>query len=666
VTSPPIRRPRPASGRDPSRGRRLPVGAEVVRGGVHFRVWAPERRRVRVRLEDEAGAALEEHALACEPGGYHAVLVAGVDDGARYRLLLDDDSQPYPDPASRRQPDGPHGASMVVDPSRYRWRDAGWPGPTRGGQVLYELHVGTFTREGTWRAAARQLAELAALGVTIVEMMPVAEFPGRFGWGYDGVDLFAPTRLYGTPDDLRSFVDEAHQVGLGVILDVVYNHFGPDGNYLSKFSAHYTSTRHTTEWGDPLNFDGEHCAAVREFVVANAGYWIDEFHLDGLRIDATQAVHDDSPTHVLAEIGHRVREAARGRGTVLVGENEPQHARLVRPVAEGGLGLDMLWNDDWHHSAVVALTGRDEAYYSPHKGAPQEFVSAAKYGFLYQGQTYFWQRRRRGTPTVGLEPSQFVTFIENHDQLANSTLGRRCHELASPGRFRAVTALLLLGPQTPMLFQGQEFAAASPFFYFADHGPELAGKVAEGRRQFLMQFASTATPEVRPLLPEPHDPATFERCKLDFADRARHAATYALHRDLLRLRREDVCFARQEPGYVDGAVLGDAAFVLRFFGDAGDDRLLVVNLGRQLHLPSAPEPLLAPPLGMRWRAIFSTEDPRYGGLGTPPLDTTEAGWQLPAESAVALAPEPAPPDDQRRGADRRAPIDRRAHPTAFA
>jgi maltooligosyltrehalose trehalohydrolase len=654
------------------RHRRLPVGAELGADGVHLRVWAPARRRVRVRLEGGDGGETAVHALRAEADGDFAALVPEAREGTRYRFLLDDDPQPYPDPASRWQPEGPFGPSAVVDPSRYAWRDAEWRGVSRDGQVLYELHVGTFTREGTWAAAAAQLAELARLGVTVVELLPVADFPGRFGWGYDGVNLFAPTRLYGTPDDFRRFVDEAHRVGVGVILDVVYNHFGPSGNFHDRFSPHYTTTRHETEWGEPLDFDGEHSAPVRELVVSNAGYWIDEFHLDGLRLDATQAIFDESPTHVLVEIGRRVREAARGRGTLIVNENEPQHARLVRPAAEGGHGLDMVWNDDWHHSAVVAMTGRDEAYYAPYRGSAQELVSAAKHGFLYQGQTYYWQRRRRGTPTRGLAPAQFVHFLQNHDQVANSTLGRRCHELAAPGRFRALTAVLLLGPQTPMLFQGQEFAASAPFHYFADHEPALAERVAEGRREFMAQFASTATPEVRALVPAPHDPATFAQCKLDLAERERHAAVYALHRDLLRLRREDATFARPRPG-VDGAVLAPWAFVLRFFGggadgaehgDGGGDRLLVVNLGRQLHRPSAPEPLLAPPEGMRWRTVLSTEDPRYGGFGTPPVDSTEAGWQLPAESAVVLAPEPAG-EDRREGVDRRGRPDRRGLPTTF-
>src|SRR5262249_2213006 len=283
------------------------------------------------------------------------------------------------------------------------------------------------------------------------------------------------------------------------------------------------------------------------------------YHFDGLRLDATQSIHDSSADHILAAVARRVREAARGRATLLVAENEPQHTRLVRPPAQGGYGLDALWDGDLHHRAVVALTGRNEAYYSDYLGTPQEFLSAVKWGYLYQGQRYKWQKQRRGTPAFGLNPAAFVNFIQNHDQVANSVRGQRCGQLTSPGRLRAMTALMLLAPGTPMLFQGQEFAASSPFTYFADHDPELAKLVCQGRAEFLAQFPSLAQPEVQACLPDPADPKTFEACKLDFAERERHAEAYALHRDLLRLRREEPAFRAQRPGGVDGAVLGPHA-----------------------------------------------------------------------------------------------------------
>ena len=505
--------------------RRLPVGAELQGGGVHFRVWAPNHRRVEVVLE--SGPAAGEHRLSAEEGGYFSATVAGAEGGDRYRFRLGGGENLYPDPASRFQPEGPHGPSQVVDAAAFGWTDSDWRGVSLLGQVLYDMHVGTFTREGTWAAAARELPELAEAGITVVEVMPVADFAGRFGWGYDGVNLFAPTRLYGTPDDFRAFVDAAHRNGLGVILDVVYNHLGPDGNYLPQFGP-YLTDRHKNEWGDDINFDGPDAGPVREFFVSNAGYWVSEFHLDGLRIDATQAIVDDSPRHVLVEIGERVRAAARGRETIIVNENEPQLAKLVRPVAKGGYGLDGLWNDDFHHSAMVALTGRNEAYYSDHLGSPQEFVSAAKYGYLFQGQRYSWQEKRRGSPAFDLAPWQFVNFTQNHDQVANSGRGLRCQHLSSPGRYRAMTALLLLMPGTPMLFQGQEFAADAPFHYFADHNPELAKAVRNGRTEFMTQFRSLDRPDLVAWLPAPDDPATFERCKLDFAEREKNARLYRM------------------------------------------------------------------------------------------------------------------------------------------
>ena len=616
--------------------RNLHIGAEIVpSGGVHFRVWSPNCHQVEaVFPEGETGERPLE--LEAEADGYFAGTSETATAGTRYWFRLDGSERCYPDPASRFQPDGPDGPSQVIDPDAFAWTDHDWPGVKLAGQVIYEMHVGTFTQEGAWAAAAEQLEELADVGITLIEIMPVCDFPGRFGWGYDGVNFFAPTRLYGTPDDFRRFVDRAHAHGIGVILDVVYNHFGPDGNYLPNFSPDYASTIHHTDWGPGINFDGENSGPVREYVLANAGYWIDEFHLDGLRLDATQDIKDDSPEHILAAISRRVREVARGRGTFIVGENEPQHIKLIRPHEHGGYGLDALWNDDFHHTAMVALSGHNEAYYTDYLGSPQEFISAAKYGFLYQGQWYKWQGKRRGTPTRGVPPAAFVTFIQNHDQIANSGRGLRAHALTNFSTYKAMTALMLLGPGTPMLFQGQEFAASTPFFYFADHREDLAKMVKEGRREFMAQFRSIADPEIQATLPDPADPMTFARCKLDFEQRHKHKELYNLHRDLLRLRREEPAFCGQRCG-VDGAVLGDDAFVLRFFSEDEDDRLLVINFGIDLHLNPAPEPLLGPPEGKAWEILWTSEDPRYGGLGTPPPDTNE-NWQIPGRTAVVLRP----------------------------
>ena len=615
--------------------RRLPIGAEDQSDGItHVRVWAPAVDAAAVVMTSGTRVTLDR-----EDSGYFSGTVAAA-AGERYQFQLGSDSRLYPDPASRFQPEGPHGPSEIVNPSTFRWSDQAWKGVSLPGQVVYELHVGTFTPAGTFAAAAEQLAELARLGVTMVEVMPVAEFDGTFGWGYDGVDLFAPSHLYGGPDEFRRFVDRAHAHGLAVILDVVYNHFGPVGNYLRAFSPAYFTDRYDNEWGDAINFDGEDAGPVREFFVTNARYWIDEFHLDGLRLDATQQIFDASLEHVVAAIGRAAREAAGRRSIVLIAENEPQDTRLVRPLSGGGYGLDGLWNDDFHHGAVVALTGRSEAYYSDTKGAPQEFISAAKYGYLFQGQFYSWQRQPRGKPSWGLSPAAFVAYIENHDQVANSARGLRLHQLTSPGRWRAMTALLLLGPATPMLFQGQEMASSAPFLYFADLGAELRDAVRKGRAEFLTQFPSVASFEAQGALDDPADRSTFERCKLDWDERHRHAAAYALHVDLLRLRHSDRAFSLQDGRVIDGAVLSESAFALRLMmPDHEDDRVLIVNLGCDLDRQSIAEPLLAPPDERDWAVLWSSEDPRYGGTGTP--ETWPQGcWHIVGESAIVLAPGP--------------------------
>jgi len=637
--------------------RRYPIGAEIApEGGVHFRVWAPRRKTVEVVLErplpdgvpsgpgsvtpatepGPEGTPLGSGFLVCEPDGYFSGLVPQATAGSLYRFRLDG-AGAFPDPASRFQPKGPHGPSQVADPSRFNWQDRSWPGVSLKGQVIYEMHIGTFTREGTFQSARRELPELARAGFTVIELMPVADFPGRFGWGYDGVGLFAPVALYGTPDDFRQFVDDAHAAGIGVMLDVVYNHVGPDGNYLQQFSEDYFTTRYENEWGEAINFDGRNSGPVRDWVITNARYWVREFHLDGLRLDATQQIFDASPDNIMAALTRAAREEAAPRSIIVTAENEPQHTKLARPVECGGYGIDALWNDDFHHSALVAMTGQNEAYYSDYRGQPQEFISAMKYGFLSQGQIYRWQKKRRGTPALDRLPAQFVVYLQNHDQLANSCRGRRIDKITTPGRHRAMTALLLLAPGTPLVFQGQEFAASSPFLFFADHNPELKKLVREGRIKFLSQFSTLAQPEMCEFHIDPGDPDTFEASKLDLRERRNHAPVYQLYKDLLQLRRNDPVFGQQKPGGVDGAVLASEAFVLRYFGGHGDDRLLFINLGARLQLDRAPEPLLAPPEDAVWRLLWSSEHPRYGGCGTPPVET-EAYWQIPGHAAVVMSP----------------------------
>lgn len=617
--------------------RQMPVGAQVVpeQNATRFRVWAPLHSSVKVVF----GTVRDAMPLRNEENGYFSATVENVPAGTRYKYQLGNDpASVYPDPVSRYQPNGPHHFSEVIDPTTFAWTDVGWRGVKLPGQVIYELHLGTFTTGGTWRSAAERLPYLKDTGITVIEVMPVADFVGRFGWGYDGVQLFAPASIYGRPDDMRAFVDRAHALGLGVILDVVYNHIGPDGNYLAKFANSYFSDQHKTDWGQAINFDGPQNAPVREFYLENAAYWIREFHLDGLRIDATQDIHDTSTHHILADITRRARAEAGERSIVLIGENEPQQTSLVKPLDKGGCGQDGLWNDDYHHTAMVALTGKSDAYYTDYGGSPQELLSAAKYGYLYQGQFYRWQHKRRGTPTFGLPRSAMVNFIQNHDQIANSARGQRLQEGSHPGTLKAITALTLLAPGTPMLFQGQEFGASSRFHYFADHKPELAKMVEKGRAEFLHQWRSLSMPEMQHCFARPSARETFESSRLDWSEVEKHKEVYALHRDLLRLRRDDPVISHQGEYGFDGAILGPQCFVVRFFSkDLSNDRILLVNLGKDEELPSAPEPLLAPPVSTSWTTLWSSDNAAYGGCGTPPLET-EKGWHIPGHAAVVLYP----------------------------
>lgn len=613
------------------------LGAEFREGVVTLRYWAPDLSML--SLVPERGMEIE---LERTGEGWFTGTAPALAHGDRYRLRLDRGGL-LPDPLSRFQPEGPLGPSMVVDPVRHRWRCDRWPAPAR--PVICEMHIGTFTPEGTYRAAIDKLPHLAEVGITLLEVMPLAEFAGGFGWGYDGACFFAPTRLYGEPDDFRAFVDAAHALGMGVILDVVYNHVGPVGGFLERFAAGYFTERYVNDWGPSFDYESPASGPVRAFAAGNAAYWIRDFRLDGLRVDATQNIYDfdDGHEHILALIARAAREAAGDREIFVVGENEPQRAELVRPRNEGGLGFDALWNDDFHHTARVALTGRKEAYFTDYAGRPQELVSAVRHGFLYQGQRYRWQDQPRGSPTLGMPPGRFVLFLQNHDQIANSGRGLPLSRIAGPGSLRAMTALLLLAPGTPMLFQGQEWGSSRPFYYFAELVPELAEPVAEGRRESVRQFPSLATPEMQAVIPLPCDHATFAACKLDWDERERRGEWLALHRDLLGLRREDATLREAgRAGALDGAVLGEAAFVLRYFGEAGDDRLLLVNLGVDLELAIMPEPLLAPPAGRDWRLLWGSEDPCYGGSGQP-SPTLEAAWVLPGHAALLLAPGPESP-----------------------
>ncbi|MBW9114798.1 malto-oligosyltrehalose trehalohydrolase [Rhizobium cauense] len=616
--------------------RRYPVGAELIGDTASFRVWAPAQDGVWLLIGDG-----REYAMDPEEGGYFRLDLKNVGVGALYRFRLQTTSDLAADPASRFQPEGPTGPSMLIDPGAYTWRDEDWRGIRREGQVLYEMHIGTFTPEGTFAAAAVKLPLLKEIGITCLEVMPVNEFCGAFGWGYDGVLPYAPTRLYGTPDDLRAFVDTAHELSMGVILDVVYNHFGA-GDRFNDFSPDYFTTRYSNEWGSSINFDGDNCSGVREFFAKNAAYWIDEYHFDGLRIDATQALYDSGEDHIITMIGREARAAAPNRSIYLVGENEPQETRLVRTPEHGGNELDALWNDDFHHSAMVALTGKNEAYYHDHLGRAQEFVSAAKYGYLFQGQRYDWQDAPRGHPGLDLAACNFIHFLQNHDQIANSGTGVRLNKLASPARVRALTALLLLGPQTPMLFQGQEFGASTPFYYFADHSGDLGEIVRNGRIDFLRQFPNLQDEVFAEAMAIPGARTTFERSKLAWSEREANADIVALHRDLLAIRRQIKAISAPNTALrpLDGSVLDKSAFLLRYFAvEPQDERVLLVNLGVDLAVSSLADPLFSPPGGYQWEGVWWSEDFSYGGAGKPPVGLQKR-WTLSADSAMLLAPVP--------------------------
>jgi maltooligosyltrehalose trehalohydrolase len=593
------------------------LGAVCVDGTTSFRVWAPHALSVDVVFED---ADCKPLALNRGPSGYFSGAAALAATLYKYRV---DGQGPWPDPCSRFQPHGVHGPSQIVSPDSFAWTDAPWQGVEIARQVVYELHIGTFTPEGTFDAAARKLEHLRDVGVTVLEVMPVAECPGRWNWGYDGVQIFAPYHVYGDYEAFKRFVDRAHALGIAVILDVVYNHLGPDGNYLQCFSPHYFSRRYRTDWGEPFNLDDEHNLGARDFIIGNACYWVREFHLDGFRLDATQSIFDSSPTHLLAELTQRARAAAQPRRIIIIAENEPQCSEQLLPAEAGGFDLDAMWNDDFHHSARVALTGSRDGYYRDYAGRAQEFLSCVRRGFLYQGQWYGWQKQARGSPLHGRGASACVIFLQNHDQVGNTFTGARVHSSCAAARYRALLALMLLAPQTPLLFMGQEFGATTQFTFFADHTEKLSRQVHAGRREFVGQFHAYADADVQTLIPDP-------------------SAEQALHRDLLRLRARDPVISRQDADAIDGATLSEHSLVLRWFDAEHGDRLLLVNLDRELLPDSIPEPLLAPPRGSGWQVSWSSESPEYGGQGSiaPAADHGRGAWRIQAQSSVLLVAAP--------------------------
>lgn len=606
-----------------------PFGATVSVTATDFKVWAPSAQAVEVVVISPRECSVQ---MRRDSEGVFTASIEKLGAGTCYWFQIDGVRRP--DPYSRFQPEGPHGPSQVIDPDAFRWRDAAWRGHSLQGKILYELHVGTFTEAGTFDAAIERLPWLASMGITTIEVMPIAEFPGRFNWGYDGVNLFAPYHGYGDHEALKRFVDAAHQVGLGVVLDVVYNHVGPDGNYLTDFTPNYFSKTHTNDWGTPFNVDGEASAFVRQFLLDNARYWIREFHLDGLRLDATPNIPDSSKVHILCEVTAAARNEAAPKDILIIAEDEQQQASRLLPREAGGFGFDATWNDDFHHTAQVALRGRRHAYLNDYTGTPQEFISSAKRGFLYQGQYYFWQKQPRGE-RLRTAVRSCIAFLDNHDQVANSVDGARSHHGTSAAKYRALTAFLMLTPQTPLLFMGQEFGATTRFLFFADHGEPLRGAVLKGRGEFLQQFSSIDSPATLASLTDPADQETFRRSKLRWEETLGENVYVNLHRDLISLRRTDLSLNGEDGTSIDGAVLSQQAFVLRWFSDDGD-RLLLVNFGVDLRCEPCPEPLLAPSTGKYWALVWSSERLMYGGRGVEHPES-DCGWCLPGESAIFLS-----------------------------
>ena len=586
-------------------GERLPprMGANVVGGGAQFGVWAPDAASIDV----EIGAM--SIALERDDDGVWSGIVPGVGAGERYRFRIDGASS-YPDPYSRSQPEGPHGPSEIVDPQEHAWSDGGWRGLRIEGLVIYECHVGVHTPDGTFDALAGDLDALSALGVNAIELLPVAEFPGERNWGYDGVNLFAPSRNYGGPAGLKRLVDAAHKRGIGVILDVVYNHFGPDGNYLLQFSKDYLTDRHHSPWGDAINFDGARSAWVRRYIIDNARHWLTEYHIDGLRLDAAFTIYDELPRHILQDLTAEARGCV-DRDVVLIAETHENDIRYVLPVEAGGLGFDAVWADDFHHVAHAAASHEHSGYYVDYAGTTEELARTINRGWLFEGQHSEHFGRPRGTLSDGVLAPALVYCVQNHDQVGNRAFGRRFAHLAGGAADRAWSALLLLLPYTPLIFAGEEFVASSRFHYFTDHNEDLGRAITEGRQLEVAKLAEVAH---HIDIPNPQDRQTFLDSKLDLSERTHGVGeqAYQMYRALLTLRRDDPVLRRQDRGQMHAIAASDQLLLVRMW-DGREERLIVCNFGLAIDAtPSAsgvPDELLK----LDWRVLLSTEARRFGG-----------------------------------------------------
>ena len=536
------------------------LGAFPESTGTRFRVYASDAKKLELVLEADGAARTIEMTAAAH--GVHETFVDGVTAGARYRYALDG-AAPFPDPASRFQPEGVHGPSEVIDPTAFAWQDDQWKGRALAGMVIYELHIGTFTPEGTFAAAAQRLSYLRDLGITAIELMPVHDFPGERNWGYDSAALYAPPRSYGRPEDLRRFVDTAHGLGLSVLLDVVYNHLGPDGAYIAAYDKTMLNNERRTPWGSSMNLDGARSLPVREFLIQNALYWQRDFHVDGFRLDATSAIDDRSGLHLLAELGERLRAAAGPRGCVLIAEDGRNLNTIIHTREQGGHGIDGEWCFDFHHQFHRVLTGERHHYYEGFRSSAHDLALALKQGWVFTGQDDPYGNAPRGTDPTGIPAWRFVAYLQSHDEVGNRPMGDRLHAVAGLAEYRGALALLLGAAQTPMLFMGDEWAAGTPFHFFTDHKPTIGAKVTAGRREFYKIWPGFNTARGLDKTPDPQDVATFESSHLDWAelDKEPHASTLRYVRRLLALRHSDAALSATN-GEFDSRSVGRRAVLV--------------------------------------------------------------------------------------------------------
>ncbi len=517
----------------------MPFGTDFLTGGcTRFRLWAPKPQRVDLWLN---GDVIPMNRAA----GRWFELTNPATPGSLYQFVIDGDLH-VPDPASRFQPNDVHGPSEVVDPAAFEWTDGEWRGRPWEEAVIYELHVGTFSHMGTYAGVEERLDYLAELGVTAVELMPVADFFGKRNWGYDGVLPYAPDSVYRRPDDLKRLIQSAHRRGLMMFLDVVYNHFGPEGNYLRAYAPQFFTSRHSTPWGDGINFDGDDSRTVRDFLIHNALYWLEEFHFDGLRFDAVHAIKDDSSPDILEELAATIRNYfPNDRHIHLVLENDDNAAHYLRRNSDTVRGsYDAQWNDDIHHACQVINSGETDGYYHDYADRPiDQLGKCLTQGFVFQGQpSPFRHGKKRGEPSADLPPTRFVSFQQNHDQVGNRALGERISTYANEDAVRAMAAILLLAPSPPLLFMGEEFAASTPFLFFCNFEGDLAKAVTEGRRNEFARFEQFRDESMRSRIPDPNAESTFSQCKLDWESvhEGRHSEWRQHYRQLLELRKKHI------------------------------------------------------------------------------------------------------------------------------